>query len=353
MNTALVSPASVGTFSPDQVALIKRTIAKGATDDELKLFLAQCARTGLDPFDRQIYFIRRRQWNKETGLTEMVGQTQLSIDGLRVVAERTGEMDGETVEWCAPDGAWRDVWLERTPPAAARVIVYRKGCTHGFPAVARFDEYVQATKDGKPMGLWGKMAALMIAKCAGALALRKAFPRQLSGLYTPDEMAQADPPAAAPLPAVTAPVGRVSPVLPPVVQVSPVAPPPPDPAPPRPAVPPAPLPYDQTIVVDDDLPPLVDEDAPAPAPLHLAQVEVGKTPKGKATKFTIVFDNGLETTTINARLGALAQTILDEGGAVVIETKETPWGTDLLDLRRVTPPAAAPADLLSADEIPF
>lgn len=176
-NQLMERPANGANFNPEQIALIKQTIAKGASDAELGLFLAQCSRTGLDPFSRQIYWISRGG----------KGSTQVSIDGFRVIAERTREMDGQEVHWCDEDGAWVDVWLKKTLPAAARVLVYRKGCSHPFPGIAKLAEY----NAGGPM--WQKMPATMLAKCAEALALRKAFPHQLSGLYTPDEMDQAGP----------------------------------------------------------------------------------------------------------------------------------------------------------------
>ena len=178
MSTALaLAPKPDAKFSREQVDLIKTTIAKGASDQELALFMAQCERTGLDPFSRQIYWISRGGR----------GSTQVSIDGFRVIAERSGEMDGQDVAWCDSDGIWRDVWMETKAPAAARVLVYRKGCSRPFPGIAKWSEYAQSS----PM--WQKMPANQLAKCAEALALRKAFPHQLSGLYTPDEMEQASP----------------------------------------------------------------------------------------------------------------------------------------------------------------
>lgn len=169
--------AQVG-MSAEQVELVKRTIALGASDDDLKLFLAQCQRTGLDPFSRQIYWIKRGG----------KGTTQVSIDGFRVIAERSGELDGQECHWCAEDGVWVDVWLKKEAPAAARVLVYRKGCTKPFPGVARMSEYNAGGN------MWSKMPATMLAKCAEGLALRKAFPHQLSGLYTTEEMDQVDAP---------------------------------------------------------------------------------------------------------------------------------------------------------------
>jgi phage recombination protein Bet len=170
-------------LTEDQLDLIAATIAPGLNSDELSLFASVCERTGLDPFARQIYAIKR---NGRMGI-------QVSIDGFRVIAERSGRYEGQTpTQWCGDDGVWRDVWLDRTAPRAARVGVYRTGAREPIVAVANIEAYQQ------PTPLWKSMPANMLAKCAEALALRKAFPADLSGLYTSDGMAQAGVPASQP-----------------------------------------------------------------------------------------------------------------------------------------------------------
>jgi phage recombination protein Bet len=181
-----------------KLALLRDTYARGATEQEFELFVSVCNRLRLDPFARQIYAVKR--WNTELRREEL--QPQVSIDGMRLTAQRTGEYRGQSApEWCGPDGIWRDVWLGNQPPAAARVQVYREGFVQPVTAVALYSEYVARKRDGSPTHFWVNMPANQLAKCAESLALRKAFPNELSGVYSVDEMDQAQDAPAMPKPA--------------------------------------------------------------------------------------------------------------------------------------------------------
>lgn len=175
-------------YTRAQVDLVRDTIARGASDDELMLFLALAKRSGLDPFSRQIQLIERRA--NVNGQWVTTRQPLTGIDGLRVIADRSGNYApgrAPTFEYDA-DGALR--------AATSYVLKYVHGSWHEVAATAHYAEYAQMKRDGTPTGMWADKPHIMLSKCAEALALRRAFPADLSGLYTTDEF-RAEPEAVA------------------------------------------------------------------------------------------------------------------------------------------------------------
>lgn len=167
-------------FDPEQLQIIKNMLCKGITDDELKLFTAVCKKTGLDPFMKQIYAVKR---NGKDG-PQMTIQT--SIDGYRLIAERTGK-------YCPGK---RCVFEYKDGKVFSATSYIKKqtadGTWHEVEATAYYSEYAPPiTKNGYENPFWRDKPHIMLEKCAEALAIRKSFPNELSSVYTKEEMDQA------------------------------------------------------------------------------------------------------------------------------------------------------------------
>jgi len=187
-------------WTPEDIQLIRETVAADCTDSEFKLFLYVAKRSGLDPLSKQIYAVKR--WNGRLKRKEMVIQT--GIDGYRVIAGRKDYAGQDAPEFvhCVltkrGEEKYEQIKGEKytEPPVlvSATVTVYRfiNGERVPFSHTAYWDEYVQLDKDGKPTQFWRKMPHNQLAKCAEAGALRKAFPNDLAGIYTHEEMQQAE-----------------------------------------------------------------------------------------------------------------------------------------------------------------
>lgn len=163
-------------FSSDQERIILNTFLGGASKEEAQVLLATVARRRLDPFSKQVYFVKRYDAAKR----EEVWAIQTSIDGLRAIAERTGKYDGQDEPQYGEDEAGK----------FCKVKVYRKDWSagRGVVGIAYLAEFIQKKRDGTVTQFWARMPRLMLAKCAEALALRKAFPEDTAGLYIPEEM---------------------------------------------------------------------------------------------------------------------------------------------------------------------
>lgn len=173
-------------FSQDKIDLLRRTMLRDATDDEFAMFLSTCERSRLDPFAKQIYAVFR--WDAQEQRKVMTIQT--SIDGFRLIAERTGKYAGQQGPWwCGPDAIWKDVWLDNKPPSAAKVCVLRRDFLEPVPAVAKWTSYVV---NNSPY--WKKAPEQQLAQCAERLAIRKAFPQETDGLSEQATVTETDAP---------------------------------------------------------------------------------------------------------------------------------------------------------------
>jgi phage recombination protein Bet len=198
-------------WTETQVAALSSLGIRDATPGDLQVFMHYCLRTGLDPFARQIYLIKRRSWNKETKGYDVRQTIQVGIDGFRVIRDRIAKERGVIVEYDEDGttfydeaGTEFDVWLkDDEPPVAGKFRVYviipaRDGQPERrlpFTAKARFNSYADRkhTDDGtlgELLGQWKTRGDYMLGKCLEALALRMAFPNDLSGVYTEEELAR-------------------------------------------------------------------------------------------------------------------------------------------------------------------
>lgn len=173
------------TFTAEQRQILRDSFSNGASDAEFAALLEVSMQRGLNPFKREVFFVQR--WSNEQH--KMVWATQVSIDGLRLIAQRSGLYDGQDEPEFTEnaDGSLK----------SCRVRVFRKDWTRPAVGIAFWNEYVQTTKDKqsgqtRPNSMWSKMGRTMLAKCAEALAIRKAFPESAGGIYSDAEMMQAE-----------------------------------------------------------------------------------------------------------------------------------------------------------------
>lgn len=176
-NALARQPTAPMEFSPDQRKMILTSFLSGASESEAAVLLELARLRRLNPILGQIHFVKR--WNAERQTETWAAQ--VGIDGFRAIADRTGLYDGqEEPEFEYPDG-------NKRMPAVCRVRVFRRDWSRPAVGVAFLSEYAQKKKDGSLTRMWAEKPHVMLAKCAEALAFRKAFPEDTSGLYAPEE----------------------------------------------------------------------------------------------------------------------------------------------------------------------
>ena len=191
-----------------QLEVLRRIIHPDAPDDVIELYLAKCRSLGADPSDKVIYVIPRKSNVKDerTGewRSEIRWTIQGSIDLFRSIAESSGDYAGQLGPFWSNNGInWREVWLDPVPPKVCKVGVLRNSFKEPLWVSGTYEYYVPRDSRGvpNPSNFWkGEKGAHQLAKCVEELALRKAFPRKLQGVFGSEEMQQAPKPTLAALP---------------------------------------------------------------------------------------------------------------------------------------------------------
>jgi phage recombination protein Bet len=160
---------AVKEFSPEDLQLIKDTVAKGATDAELKLFLTRCRVLGLNPLRPGLIHFQKYK-NKTTG-EYYPGTIIVGRDGHRLAAARTGKHRGTRTGTIYEDGKLIKGWAE----------AFREGWDHPARVEVSFKEYSRNTD------IWRDIPDTMIQKVAECAALRMAFPDELGEIYDESE----------------------------------------------------------------------------------------------------------------------------------------------------------------------
>lgn len=182
MTTALTRKETPA-WNEEQVALVKRTVAKDATNDELQMFMHLSGKYNLDPFAKEIWFL------KLGGIPTIT----TSRDGYLKIANEHPQFDG-----LASDVVYEKDAFEKTPNGVkhtygvgnrgailgAYALIYRKDRRFPIYVFAPFKDYV------KPSNTWKTYPHAMILKVAEAMALKRAF--SLSGLVTVEEIGTPD-----------------------------------------------------------------------------------------------------------------------------------------------------------------
>lgn len=180
-----LAPWAAQPLTPQQIQLVKDTVARGCTDDELRLLLYMAQRYGLDPLRHEIWCIKMKQGEPALIMTGRDGFLKIAMRdpgyaGLQAFVVKAGDlfeidaMSGEVTHKFAASaarskapilGAWARAWHKERPPMVSFV---------------EFDEYRRETPT------WRSNPSAMIQKVAEVFVLRRQF--NVSGLVAHEEI---------------------------------------------------------------------------------------------------------------------------------------------------------------------
>lgn len=172
--------------------MVKKYLVSGnpekVTDQEVMMFLTLCKYQHLNPFLREAYLIKygnspativtgkdtfTKRANKNPNYKgKQAGIIVLTDKGEVINREGTFSLPNEKIV-----GGWARIFIKDREPEYNTV---------------SFNEYVGRKSDGSINNQWSTKPATMIRKVAIVQALRECFPEDFGGMYSPEEMSNAN-----------------------------------------------------------------------------------------------------------------------------------------------------------------
>jgi phage recombination protein Bet len=176
--------------SPEMVKVLKATVAAGLNDHEFVLFAEHCKATKLNPFKKEVWAIKGKGYtNRQGQYIEGKLQIMTGINGFVTIANSHKEYNGMECGLVTPEGELVSQAYPKNDFVGAWARVHRKDRQVPTESVVFLSEYDKSIDQNYPAGgIWRTMKRVMIQKCAKSVALREAFPQELNGLYTEEEM---------------------------------------------------------------------------------------------------------------------------------------------------------------------
>lgn len=165
---------------------LQNSVFPGAKDESILLAVDYCKARKLDILKKPCHIVPMSVTDAKTGNKNWRDVIMPGIYEQRITAFRTGQMAGQDEPVFGDTVTFRGI----EAPEWCRVTVYRfinnERCA--FSHTEYFCEACATTKEGKPNSMWSNRPRGQLAKCAEAGALRKAFPDELGGVITTDEV---------------------------------------------------------------------------------------------------------------------------------------------------------------------
>jgi len=175
-------------ITKEQWRTLMKSLYPGADSSSVLMVIDYCKSRKLDPMKKPCHIVPMRVKDSRSGNYEWRDVVMPGVYELRTTAMRTGEYMGHSKPEYGPPVEYAGV----TAPEYCELEIYRwhpgSKTKIAFPVRVYFRESVATDKNGNANQRWAKAPIQMLTKCAESAGLREAFPDEIGGEMSAEEM---------------------------------------------------------------------------------------------------------------------------------------------------------------------